>query len=86
MLPWQISIMTNVFNGVNEGSDRLKLVKAPVVILQGADDMVVPKAFAELTKNFLGDQAELVLFEGCGHSLITDDLQKYHSEIVKRLN
>ena len=78
--------MTNVNNGVVDGSDRLEELKVPVVILQGEDDMVVPKVFAETTKEFMKDKAELVLIENAGHSIITDDLQRLYKEIVSRIN
>lgn len=78
--------MTNVNNGVVDGSNRLEELKVPVVILQGEDDMVVPKVFAETTKEFMKDKAELVLIENAGHSIITDDLQRLYKEIVSRIN
>lgn len=78
--------MTNDPNGVNNGTGRISMVKAPVVILHGEDDMVVPKDFALLTKSYFGDQAELVMIEDAGHSLFTDKFDTFYQEFVKRLN
>lgn len=78
--------MTNVDNGVNSGTGRLDDVKAPVVLLQGANDMVVPPVFAQTSKAFFGERAELVMFENYGHSLITDNLEGLYQAIVTRIN
>ena len=77
--------MTHDSNGVVDGSGRIDLVKAPVVLLHGADDMVVPKQFAQTTKDYFGDRAELVFFEGMGHSLFTDDMDRFFREFVSRI-
>lgn len=77
--------MTNDNNGVVDGSGRIDKVKAPVVILHGEDDIIVPKDFAELTKKYFGDQAELVMIKGAGHSLFTDDIDVFYKEFVSRI-
>lgn len=78
--------MTSLNNGVNEGTGRLDDVKAPVVIIQGARDLVVPPVFAQTSKEFFGDRAELVMFENAGHSIVTDDLKGLYEAIVTRIN
>lgn len=77
--------MTKDFNGVNQGSGRMALVKCPIVIIHGDSDLVVPLNFAKLTKKYFNDQAELVVIEGAGHSLFTDDLNRFYKEFVSRL-
>ena len=77
--------MTHDNNGVVNGSGRIDKVKAPVVILHGEDDIVVPKAFAELTKKYFGDQAELVMIKGTGHSIFTDNMDEFYKEFTSRI-
>lgn len=69
--------MTDEHNGVTEGSNRVGLIQADVLIIQGEKDLVVPKLFAEETKKHLGDQAKLVLLEDSGHSPITDNFTQF---------
>jgi pimeloyl-ACP methyl ester carboxylesterase len=64
--------MTHERSLVADGSGRIDLVKCPVVILHGADDMVVPVMFAHEMKAAFGDRATLHVFEGVGHSMVTD--------------
>jgi pimeloyl-ACP methyl ester carboxylesterase len=64
--------MTERHNGVVEGTNRVSLLKTPVLVVQGAQDMVVPKAWGEQTAELLGPLAKLVLLEEAGHSPITD--------------
>lgn len=78
--------MTSLNNCVNEGTGRLDDVKAPVVIIQGARDLVVTPVFAQTSKEFFGDRAELVMFENAGHSIVTDDLKGLYEAIVTRIN
>lgn len=77
--------MTHDYNGVVEGTGRIDLVKCPIVILHGEDDLIVPLEFAKLTKQYFEDQAELVVIKGAGHSLFTDDIDKFYKEFVSRI-
>ncbi|MDO4778055.1 MAG: alpha/beta hydrolase [Tissierellia bacterium] len=74
--------ITHVNNGVVDGSGRIDLIKAPVVIIHGENDLVVPVDFARLSKQFFGDRAELVVIENAGHSILTDNLSKL-AELIK---
>lgn len=69
--------MTDEHSGFAEGSNRLKDVEADVVIIHGAKDLVVPLSFAQQTKSFLKDKAELIVFDHTGHSLLTDDFELF---------
>jgi pimeloyl-ACP methyl ester carboxylesterase len=69
--------MSNEHSGFSEGSNRLKDIEADVLILHGAKDLVVPLAFAQQTKAFLLDKAELVIIDHTGHSLVTDDFKLF---------
>ena len=70
--------MTSDTNLIGMGSGRMALVKAPVVILHGKNDYVVPFNQAEEMKQYFGEQAVLIPFEG-GHSLPTDCFDQYIS-------
>ena len=77
--------MTTSNNGVNSGTGRLYQMRVPIIIIHGDHDQVVPIEFAKLSKKFIGERAELVVFEGMGHSLLTDDLDRVYVEIVSRI-
>lgn len=77
--------ITHENNGVTDGSGRIDLIKAPVIIFQGDKDKVVELEGAELSKKFFGDRAELVIFEGAGHSIFTDDMEGYLKELLDRI-
>jgi pimeloyl-ACP methyl ester carboxylesterase len=77
--------MTHDFNGVVNGSGRMDLITADIVILHGEKDMVVPVMYAQDMKKRFGDKAELVLFENAGHSVITDDLDLFVKTLKEKL-
>lgn len=78
--------MTNDSNGVCEGTNRIKDVKADVLIIQGEKDLVVPKMFGLEIKQYLGDRAELALFDHVGHSPLTDDFETVIKKITEFMN
>lgn len=68
--------ISNVHNGLVEGTNQVKDIDIPVLIAYGEDDMVVTKNMTdELIEDF-GDRAEVVELKGCGHSPQIDDLQQ----------
>lgn len=77
--------MTNESNGVVAGTNRIEKVTAPVVILHGEDDLVVPVAEARKMKDRLGERAELITFAGVGHSIVTDDLDRFIETLAKKI-
>lgn len=66
--------MTDEQSMVAHGSNRLQLVQAPVLVIHGDHDLVVPLAFAQETVAQLGGRAELAVLVGGGHSPLTDSL------------
>jgi len=66
--------MTGTDNGVVMGSNRLKQIISPVLIVHGEDDLVVPVAESMATASLLGSKATLVIIPACGHSPLTDNL------------
>lgn len=67
------------------GSGRIDLISAPIVILQGLKDYVVPYDQAVEMKKYFGDQAKLITFEEAGHSVITDDLDLFIKTLKENL-
>lgn len=77
--------MTHDNNGVIDGSGRIDLIKAPVVLIHGDKDLVVPLSDSKLTKSYFKDQAELVVLENVGHSALTDDLDLLSNVITSKI-
>ncbi len=77
--------MTTTNNGVKDGTGRLYQLRCPITILHGDLDVVVPIADARNSVKLIGQRAELIEFDGCGHSLLTDDLDRVYDEIVARV-
>ena len=46
---------------------RLPLIKAPTLILWGAEDRLLPPSFAAVVARAIGDHAEMELIAGAGH-------------------
>lgn len=74
--------MTDTHNGVAEGTGRLSQVRAPVLVIQGENDRVVPPVWARETAEKLGSRATLAMLPHVGHSPFTDNL----SEVVSRIS
>lgn len=77
--------MTTTSNGINPGSGRIYQLRCPIAILHGDQDGVVNIADARASAKIIGERAELIEFAGCGHSLLTDDLDRVYTEIVARI-
>jgi len=66
--------ISNDFNGVINGTGEAAMIKCPVLIIWGKNDLVVPEYMALDIKKDIGENAELVYLEGCGHSPLIDNL------------
>ncbi len=77
--------MTAENNGVIDGSNRLRFITSPVVIIHGMLDRSVPFQNALETKAYFGDQATLIPFEKAGHSVITDDLTGFIDALKEQI-
>lgn len=77
--------MTNEDFGKNKGTKRVSKVHNPVVIIQGEDDMVVDKSFAELTHSHIRG-SELILIKDAGHSIITDKPDELVKVLTERID
>ncbi len=77
--------ITEDYNGVVMGNNRIKDITAQVIIFHGEKDLVVPIQYAYDAKERFGHQAELVVFENAGHSIITDDLPLFIKTLKEKL-
>lgn len=78
--------MSGQFNGVTEGTNQVRNITIPVLILRGDRDYVVT---AEMTNEIiadLGENARFVELKNCGHSPLIDDLEQLVGEIEVFLN
>jgi pimeloyl-ACP methyl ester carboxylesterase len=77
--------MTKTSTESAPGSGRADLVKCPITVMQGKNDLVVPFAWGKTIKDYYGDRAKFVVFPETGHSVFTDDLPLFVSEFRKSL-
>ncbi len=68
-------------NGVREGSGLVDDIEAETLVLRGENDLVITESMVEETLEDLGETAEFVELEGCGHSPLIDDLDQLLSEV-----
>ena len=77
--------MSHEHNGVVEGTGRIDLVQSPIVVMHGINDLVVPLSDSTYLGDLLKDQAELVVFENVGHSVLTDNLKLFIDTLIQRI-
>lgn len=53
----------------------------PILIIHGTSDKVIDSLIARVNKNYFSTQAELVMFEDCGHAVMTDKYEELIKEI-----
>jgi 2-hydroxy-6-oxonona-2,4-dienedioate hydrolase len=64
--PGYFDAMSNLFG--YDIRDRLEEIGVPTLIVWGRNDRVVPVPAALSYKKLIGDNAELVIFDECGHA------------------
>lgn len=63
-------------NGLKDGTDQVKDIKIPVLVVRGDRDLVVTQRMAEeIVEDFEG-RARFVELKNCGHSPLVDDLDQ----------
>ena len=73
------------YNGLTQGSGKVKAITIPVLVLRGNEDLVITN---EMTKEILEDfkgRAQYVELTGCGHSPLVDNLKLLTAEVEKFL-
>jgi pimeloyl-ACP methyl ester carboxylesterase len=70
-----------VNNGLKEGTNQVKDIKIPVLVLRGNRDLVVTERMtAEIVEDFEG-RANFIELKDCGHSPLVDDLEQLQQQI-----
>lgn len=72
-------------NGLTEGTEEIKNIKSPVLILWGANDLVVTRKMADELREDFGSRAEFVVLEGSGHSPLIDNLEELTAKVEEFL-
>ena len=75
--------MTDSFNGVSMGTEEIYKIKTPTTIMHGKDDLLVSIEAVEFLQNCLGGNAQLVLWDECGHSPFVDRLEELATIIAR---
>ncbi len=73
--------ISNMHNGVVEGTGDIDKIKAPTIIFQGDRDLVVPMQMGQGIAQAMGDRSKLVILSDSGHSPFIDCIDKIVSEI-----
>lgn len=68
-------------NGFVEGTGEISLIKCPVTILQGKNDLVVPMAMANSIEDGLTTEVKLIVLENSGHNPIVDSFSQVVSAV-----
>ncbi len=84
-LDWALASfnLSHSHNGVAEGNGLVDKINCPVLVFWGENDLVVTRSMVEETVEAIGSNARMVVLEKCGHSPITDALDKMWQEIIK---
>lgn len=64
--------ISDYYNGLSMGTEEMNNLNVPTMIIQGKDDLLVTVDEAKELKEAIGENAELVLLEQCGHSPMVD--------------
>lgn len=73
-------------NGVVEGTGEVHKITAPTLVIQGKDDLVVPKEMGIGIAEAIGENAKLELLDNCSHSPMTDDIDRFMNLILSFLD
>lgn len=69
-------------NGVVEGTGEVDKIKAPTLVIQGKEDIVVPMEMGVGIAEGIGENAKLELLESGGHAPMEDDLDRFMNLIL----
>lgn len=74
--------ITHENNEVVDGSGDIDKIQGTVLVIQGTEDGIVSREQFETIRDGLGDRAEIVEFEGCGHAPMTDKTDEFMKVII----
>jgi len=69
-------------NGVEEGTGEVHKIKAPTLVIQGKNDLVVPMQMGVEIAEAIGENAKLELLDNGGHAPMEDDLDRFMKLIL----
>ncbi|MDR7857437.1 alpha/beta hydrolase [Tissierella sp.] len=69
-------------NGVVEGTGEVHKIKAPTLVIQGKNDLIVPMDMGIGIAEGIGKNARLELLDNGGHAPMTDDLDRFMNLIL----
>jgi pimeloyl-ACP methyl ester carboxylesterase len=72
-------------NGIVDGTDQAKDIKASTLILWGGKDLVVTERMTKELISDLGENAQEVCLKNCGHSPLIDDLKQFVTRVTEFL-
>ncbi|APH06273.1 alpha/beta fold hydrolase [Bacillus weihaiensis] len=73
----------NTFNISSSGTNQVKDITRPVLVLRGDRDLVISKEMAEETVEDFGGHASFIELTDCGHSPLVDDLEQLNKTIIE---
>ncbi|MDR5659325.1 alpha/beta hydrolase [Serpentinicella sp. ANB-PHB4] len=77
--------ISNEHNGTVKGTGEVDHIKAPTLVIQGDRDLVVTMDMAKTIVQDIGENAQLIVLEKCGHSPLVDrpeDVQELITRFV----
>lgn len=77
--------ISNVHNGLSQGTNQAKDITVPVLILRGDRDYVVSEEMTHEIVEDLGENATYILLTNSGHSPLIDDLPQLTQRIEEFL-
>lgn len=69
-------------NGVVEGTGEVDKIKAPTLVIQGKDDLIVPMDMGVGIAEGIGENARLELLDNGSHAPMVDDLDRFMNLIL----
>lgn len=73
--------MSAVDNEIAKGTNEVKNITIPTLVLRGDRDLVITEQMSRETMADLGENAQFQWLENCGHSPLMDDLPQLISKI-----
>lgn len=81
--------ITDTHNGIIKGSNLINNIEAPVLILHGEDDLVIPLINARQTQDLLltlNKSVEIYTYPDSGHSLFIDQPEQLAQQVLTFLH
>lgn len=73
--------ITDSGTGLVAGSGRIKEITCPVIHFHGMEDRIVPYCEAKFNNKAFGGNSRLIPFKNSGHSIMTDEKERFVEEL-----